>query len=490
MRMAKFISVNGAALESKGTPGMAKAVKAPAKPKPKAKGKQKTIPLPLSALAAPLALLALGVLFVLAMIVLLVRQPGADEERAAAPAPAVAQAPVEQPCSGAPSAANAQNTTLVSNPGGAKAKDAKPAEPPARKAAELDEFKFPAHTEAQAAERMKDIIKYLQGGSATEKRAAYQALLALGDKAQGVLPAAIRSAPAAVLGPLADAALELNVRGAAPALAERISKDGTKAGHAPVQVLAKMRVPESRKAALKLVQSSELQLREWGWEALSYCAVLDDQKLLFTALEKGEAYQRKWAIPGLARLGSDPAAQDQFIQAAQEALKKAEGPARLPYLQLLARLPLNKSEFLLASLLYDKDPAVCIVAIEGLSQNSAGIRRVEQIFDEELRKTHGQQKDVLTACLRAFASQPSLELVPKLIPLVRTADLGTRVAAHDALVETFGEDFGYHLEAWTTWIDLGKKSGDPDRRKAFEKRRQEVAQARTRELLVQSGRPL
>jgi len=455
-----------------------------------ANGKMESIPLALRAIAAPLTILVLGALVVLTVFVWLVRQPAVDEQRATATAdaPVGAKAPVEQPDSDAPSA-NAQNATLVSSPGGTTAKSSKLAEPLTRKKVELEEFKFPAHTAAQAAEHIQVVIKYLQYGSAAEKRAAYQALVAMGDKTQDVLPAAIRTAPAAVLGPLAEAALELNLCGATTVLAERIFKDGTKAGHAPVQALAKMRSPESRKVALELIQSSELHLREWGWEALSHCATLDDQKFLFTALERGTAYQHKWAIQGLVRLGNDLALQEQIVQTAQETLKKAAGTARLPYLRLLARLPLNKSESLLASLLNDPDPVVRIVAIEGISQEAASMLHVEQRFDDELRKTQGQQVDVLAACLRAFARQPTLERVPKLIPLVRSADMGTRVAAHDALVAAFGEDLGYQVEAWTTWIEVGKKHGDSDRRKAFEQRRQEVARARTRELLVQCERP-
>lgn len=389
----------------------------------------------------------------------------------------------EEPAPGnvgaAQGSSSSQGAPKAAGTAASKAAKAPSTTAPASSELKLDAFRYPVVSEADAAERMNQIISYFEKGSPDEKRAAYKALVDMGAFAAKPLPGAIDRSNEKTLTWLAMASAQLKATSADRMLIERVEKASGKVDNNVILSIGKLATPAARDFCLaSMKQESNKKLREVAWESFTYCAASDDISFLLSALEKGERYQQERAAQALGRLGRNSLLLPQIVNSLEKALSQGEAsPNRMAHARAIASLPSSDVQSLLTGLLFDRNADIRMQAIRGLGSATSTMGIMLSSLQNET------DPRVLRTAADCLAELPYESATPKLLEWMNSSNGDLSAAAYRALVAAYGLDCGYRSGPWEAWIKLGTQDGDPGRSKLFLER-QKKAQA---EKQVQSG---
>lgn len=363
------------------------------------------------------------------------------------------------------------------------AKPTKPEAAPVVAAPKLDVFKDEVGNETDAAERMTQILQYLEKGSSEEKRGAYAALVEMGAHARAMLPGVIEAAPEATLLWLASAAAQLQAEKADKPLISRVLKSPGRVSPQVVLALGKLATLETRTFCLEAMkQDSYPALRSAAWEAFVFSARENDLSFLFKTLEQGDANQQRLAGQALGRMGGNLALLQEIVRQLDLALARQDHPQRMAFIHAAAQLPASEIQPLLSGLLIDRNVETRAMAAGALVRDPQTVAQALTLLATE------QEPQVLTTVLTGLQANPQEMATPRLLDLMDARDAQVRIQAQKALIAAYGYDSGYQSGLWRAWLKAGESEGDPNRAKLFASNQRKLKQQQTlNTMLAQSS---
>lgn len=363
------------------------------------------------------------------------------------------------------------------------AKAAQPEPAPAAALPRLDEFKDEVATETDAAERMKQILQYLEKGSSEEKRGAYTALVEMDAFARAMLPGVIEKAPETVLVWLASAAAQLQAQQSDKPLIARVLKNPGQVSPQVVLAIGKLGTPETRTFCLEAMKQERYPaLRACAWEAFVYSARENDLPMLFKTLELGDANQQRWAGQALGRLGGNLSLLQEIIRQMDQAMARQDHAQRQAFVYAATQLPASEVQPLLSSLLNDRNADTRAAAAAALARDAQTASQALALLASE------QNPTVLKAILASLQANPQEMATPRLLDLMDARDPQVCIQAQKALIAAYGYDSGYQSGLWRAWLKAGAAEGDPNRAKLFANAQKKLKQQQTfNTMLAQSS---
>ncbi|GMV80908.1 MAG: hypothetical protein AMXMBFR7_20920 [Planctomycetota bacterium] len=382
----------------------------------------------------------------------------------AAPAPAAAPSPA----SASPAAPAAQATPAWNVPPrpaetGAPGTNAPHADAPDTKALP-PELRMPVATPEEAIARLNKLTEILTvSNSLPERRAALDAVVALGDKAAPRLPALVESSGPEAVTWLADAAARLNATGAVRPILARYEREEPRIQLMLLDALGRLGGPDAAAFAReKLAQTDHTAFRTALWAVLAKSAEPVDLEPAFAALQSARGEDRQGAAAVLVALDTNDKLRIRIRELFDGIARDKRGEDLVPYLTALVRMPGQGDHMMLSEALISPVAEVRRMGVEGLSQNPLTIDRLSTVLQGE------SDPGVQIACLRVLVDRPQLLLVPKAVQLLDSRDYAVRGLAHRLLVETYGRNLGPYTGVWKSWLEQGTREKDHLRKTVFE----------------------
>lgn len=301
--------------------------------------------------------------------------------------------------------------------------------------------------------RIETLAGYATQPAAKERQAAYQELLKLGPELVARLPKLIETGEGAALDRYADAAQELKVADAVPALIARLEgKEKPAPPHELFKALAALDDPKARAYVLASLQGKTAVTLDVAWGTVG--AGMDDPQLecALQTVSSGRP-DCLMAAQALGRYGVAPEKARALTLRLQPLLSAKQGQAKLAIVRALAAMdPMAAGSTLMSSAM-DFDPQVRAAALAGLARSPMYANMVLNSLRSERDPTSRM------ACAQALANNPSDELLPEFVDMLKDSQLSE--VGHRALVRANqGRDLGVHEFVWREW--LAQKSGKPE----------------------------